>query len=218
FQRRRISSAPVWRLSALAHQVCYSSPRATSSCNRTTAPNRAVFAPWQPTTPGARQPLWRPRGRADSLYCSHPPATNAGSRVCGRGADRPQCATMYHRPVIRKPGRTSCQERARPRWCTARRMGGGYKQLAYRCCGHQTPNFAHSPESSQDFMPTMTLHANGRVARARVPSGCIGLVKSIVVGFPRDISDIWSSQKKYKETTARDGRVVGKMIRSETSV
>ncbi|KAJ7828539.1 hypothetical protein B0H14DRAFT_2811700 [Mycena olivaceomarginata] len=159
-----LRSAPVWRLSALAHQVCYSSPRATSSCNRTTAPNRATRCT-APTHPRQR---WKPgvwaRRRPTTVRDNVPQACNkeAGTYVVPR---------------------TSARE-----------------------------------VSSQDFMPTMTLHANGRVARARVPSGCIGLVKSIVVGFPRDISDIWSSQKKYKETTARDGRVVGKMIRSETSV
>ncbi|KAJ7760605.1 hypothetical protein B0H14DRAFT_2973610 [Mycena olivaceomarginata] len=178
-RRRRVSSAPVWGLSALAHQVCYSSPRATSSCNCTTAPNRVTRCT-APTHPRQR--------RKPGVWARRRPTTVRDNvpQACNKEAGTYFVPRMSASEVVHSTAN-----------------GWGYKQLA--CC------------SSQDFMPTMILHANGHVARPRVPSGCIGLVKNIVVGFPRDTSDIWSSQTKYKETTARNGRVVGKMMRSETS-
>ncbi|KAJ7816852.1 hypothetical protein B0H14DRAFT_2843985 [Mycena olivaceomarginata] len=195
-RRRRVSSAPVWGLSALAHQVCYSSPRATSSCNCTTAPNRVVFAPWQPTTRG--------HGTLSGALAA------AQTRFGSRGNITPTHPRQRRKPGVWARRRPTTVRDNVPQACN--KEAGTYfvprmsASEVLACC------------SSQDFMPTMILHANGHVARPRVPSGCIGLVKNIVVGFPRDTSDIWSSQTKYKETTARDGRVVGKMMRSETSV
>ncbi|KAJ7825069.1 hypothetical protein B0H14DRAFT_2821769 [Mycena olivaceomarginata] len=148
-RRRRVSSAPVWGLSALAHQVCYSSPRATSSCNCTHRPESSGPGVW------ARR---RPTTVRDNV-----------PQACNKEAGTYFVPRMSASEVVHSTAN-----------------GWGYKQLAMlpsidvpttvdATCGHQTPNFAHSPESSQDFMPTMILHANGHVARPRVPSGCIGL-------------------------------------------
>ncbi|KAJ7816708.1 hypothetical protein B0H14DRAFT_2844229 [Mycena olivaceomarginata] len=171
FQCCRVSNAPVWHLPALAHQVCYSSPRATSSCNRTTAPTSSGSLCCSTHPRHRRKPGVWARRRPTTVRDSVPQACNeeTGTYVM--------------------PRMSACEV--------------GYKRLA--CC------------SSQDFMPKMTLYANEHVARTRVPSRYIELVKNIFVGFPRDVSDIWPSQKKYKEIAARD-RVVGKMMRSETSV
>ncbi|KAJ7791106.1 hypothetical protein B0H14DRAFT_2936841 [Mycena olivaceomarginata] len=163
-RRRRVSSAPVWGLSALAHQVCYSSPRATSSCNCTTAPNRVVFAPC--TAPGAL------------------------------AATQTRCTAPTHPRQRRKPG------------VWARRRPTTVRDNVPQACNKEAGTYFVPRMSASEVVHST---ANGRGYKQLA---CC----NIVVGFPRDTSDIWSSQTKYKETTARDGRVVGKMMCSETSV